>query len=208
MVDVGDAFNLWAFWASAAFAAPVLTQAFVAYARLPAVVKSAAVLATSAAGAHRLLALAAAGGGAMAVGAAEAAGAGVAGAEAAPSGIALTVMLAAHARLAMGLTSWMMHAFPGTLTLGEALLVAQGLALCFSEAVMVTAHRALPPVPGWLPAHVARQGLTDSARHIMGCRSTQEARVQNAFDDMARTIHESLWRASAATCSSRSLATC
>ena len=32
----------------------------------------------------------------------------------------------------------------------------------------------------------------DSARHVMGCHSTQETRVQIAFDDVTSTIHQSL----------------
>ena len=32
----------------------------------------------------------------------------------------------------------------------------------------------------------------DSARHVMGCHLTQSMRVQNAFDDVASTIHQSL----------------
>ena len=34
----------------------------------------------------------------------------------------------------------------------------------------------------------------DSACHVMGCHITQEIRVQNAFDDVASTIHQSLTR--------------
>jgi hypothetical protein len=36
------------------------------------------------------------------------------------------------------------------------------------------------------------QGLMDSARHVIGCHLTQETGVQNAFDDVASTIHQSL----------------
>ena len=32
----------------------------------------------------------------------------------------------------------------------------------------------------------------DSARDVRGCRLTQETRVRNAFDDVSRTIHQSL----------------
>jgi len=32
----------------------------------------------------------------------------------------------------------------------------------------------------------------DSARHVIGCRLTQETRVPNAFDDGASTVHQSL----------------
>jgi len=32
----------------------------------------------------------------------------------------------------------------------------------------------------------------DSARHVIGCRLTQDTRVQHAFDDVASTIHQSL----------------
>ena len=32
----------------------------------------------------------------------------------------------------------------------------------------------------------------DSARHVIGCHVTPVARVQNAFDDVASTIHQSL----------------
>jgi len=32
----------------------------------------------------------------------------------------------------------------------------------------------------------------DSARHVRGCKASQETRVQNAFDDVASTIHQSL----------------
>jgi hypothetical protein len=41
-------------------------------------------------------------------------------------------------------------------------------------------------------SHCGRQGLMDSARHVIGCHSTQETRVQNACDDVASTIHQSL----------------
>ena len=37
-----------------------------------------------------------------------------------------------------------------------------------------------------------KQGLMDSTRHVIGCHSTQESRVQHAFDDVASTIHQSL----------------
>ena len=36
------------------------------------------------------------------------------------------------------------------------------------------------------------KGLMDSAHHVIGCRLTQETRVQNALDDMASTVHQSL----------------
>jgi len=32
----------------------------------------------------------------------------------------------------------------------------------------------------------------DSARHVMGCHSTQRKRLQNAFDDVASPVHQSL----------------
>jgi len=32
----------------------------------------------------------------------------------------------------------------------------------------------------------------NSARHVIGCHLTQGTRVQNAFDDVASTIHQSL----------------
>jgi len=32
----------------------------------------------------------------------------------------------------------------------------------------------------------------DTARHVLGCRLTQKARVRNACDDVACTIHQSL----------------
>ena len=34
--------------------------------------------------------------------------------------------------------------------------------------------------------------LMDSARHVVGCHLTQQTRVQNGFDDVASTIHQSL----------------
>jgi len=34
----------------------------------------------------------------------------------------------------------------------------------------------------------------DSARHVMGCRLTQETKVQIALDDVANVIHQSLAR--------------
>ena len=37
-----------------------------------------------------------------------------------------------------------------------------------------------------------RLGLMDGARHVIGCRLTQEPRVQNACDDVVSIIHESL----------------
>jgi len=37
-----------------------------------------------------------------------------------------------------------------------------------------------------------RQGMMDVARHVIGCRLTPEPRVQNAFDDVASTIHRLL----------------
>ena len=46
-----------------------------------------------------------------------------------------------------------------------------------------------PAVARRLPSH---SGLMDSACHVIGCQSTQEARVQNAFDDVASTIHQTL----------------
>jgi len=36
------------------------------------------------------------------------------------------------------------------------------------------------------------KGLMDCARHVTGCRFTQETTVQHAFDDVASTIHQSL----------------
>jgi hypothetical protein len=36
------------------------------------------------------------------------------------------------------------------------------------------------------------QGLTHSARHVIGCRISQDTRVQNAFDDVASTIYQSI----------------
>jgi len=36
------------------------------------------------------------------------------------------------------------------------------------------------------------QGLMDSARHVIGCNACQEMRVQNACDDVASIIPESL----------------
>jgi len=35
------------------------------------------------------------------------------------------------------------------------------------------------------------QGLMDSARHVIGCHSTQGMRVYKAFDEVASTIHQS-----------------
>jgi hypothetical protein len=32
-------------------------------------------------------------------------------------------------------------------------------------------------------------GLADIAHHVIGCNLTQETRVVNALDDVARTIH-------------------
>jgi len=43
-------------------------------------------------------------------------------------------------------------------------------------------------------ARHARQGLMDSARHVMGCLLYQVTRVYYAFDDVASTIHQSLAR--------------
>jgi len=37
-----------------------------------------------------------------------------------------------------------------------------------------------------------RQGMMDGARHVIGCHLTPEPRVQNAFDDVASTIHQFL----------------
>ena len=37
-------------------------------------------------------------------------------------------------------------------------------------------------------------GLMDSARHVIGCHSTQKVRVQDACDDVVSTFHESLPR--------------
>ena len=37
-----------------------------------------------------------------------------------------------------------------------------------------------------------KQGLMDTARHVIGCRLTLETRVQKACDDVASTIHLSL----------------
>ena len=38
----------------------------------------------------------------------------------------------------------------------------------------------------------------DSARHVIGCHVTPETRVQNAFDDVASTIHQALGHGGAA----------
>jgi hypothetical protein len=32
----------------------------------------------------------------------------------------------------------------------------------------------------------------DSARHVIGCRLTHETSFQNAFDDVASTVHKAL----------------
>jgi hypothetical protein len=37
-----------------------------------------------------------------------------------------------------------------------------------------------------------RQGLTDIARHVIGCHSIQAMNVQNPLDDVASSIHQSL----------------
>jgi len=36
------------------------------------------------------------------------------------------------------------------------------------------------------------EGLTDTARHVIGWHVTQETGVQNAFDDVASNIRQSL----------------
>jgi hypothetical protein len=54
----------------------------------------------------------------------------------------------------------------------------------FLAAPAAAAPAAAPPagrLGSWM------QGLMDGARHVIGCRLTQETGVQNAFDDMART---------------------
>jgi hypothetical protein len=70
-----------------------------------------------------------------------------------------------------------------------------------------TIYQALPA--GLKPAledasSASSQGLMDSARHVIGCHSTQETWVQHACGELASTIHQSLpeapWRPRRPSC--------
>jgi len=50
-------------------------------------------------------------------------------------------------------------------------------------------------MPSWCPFRSASsfvQDLIDSVRNVMGCGLNQDTRVQDMFDDVVSTIHESL----------------
>jgi hypothetical protein len=70
--------------------------------------------------------------------------------------------------------------------------------LCLASATQAFSMDAVynspaPPTPQNCTRTDSRdQGLADTARHVIGCRLTQETRVQRALDDMAGTICQAL----------------
>jgi hypothetical protein len=64
------------------------------------------------------------------------------------------------------------------------------VAVCPASNAALAAARAgrptaLPRRAGVAGALAVSEGLTDSARHVTGCRSTEETMAQNALDDVA-----------------------
>jgi hypothetical protein len=125
----GAAFHLFAFWTSAAAGSATLAHVALGGGACESggagwLLSALVVGATSAVGAHRLLAT-----------------------EVQPSNSAanalLAVVIVLHAYLALVLARVMLRAFPGAATLAEASLAAQGLSLCIGDTAMVAVHAAV-----------------------------------------------------------------
>jgi hypothetical protein len=61
---------------------------------------------------------------------------------------------------------------------------------CYDVASIIHESLPTPSMNADASSGSPNQGLTDIARHVIGCHLIQETRPRNAFDDLASTINQ------------------